>query len=497
MGLVLAVACVQAALPGAASGAAPANSPTPPLPDSVLFALPWKSVSVREAQALWARLPIPSRPEGKGDQLKRGFADQLIEKELLAHAALGEPFQMTTAETARYQALGLELARQRLYKDMVLDSVRIIPADEEAARKRGGPQLTPERLDMLARRAAEQRVGQEVSLRIQGSITAQWDDSTAAFLARSYAALPPLPPPQDNNPFAMSGRVRNPNLSAADSARVLATAPDGALTAGEFARRYAAISPFETNLPTTVEDVKKRALEFLAAMWFDAETVRRGYDRSPETLARLAERREAAALDHYYERHVASKIDTSRARVDAYYAANKDRYALGEHVIAYMMPAATRAEADSVADRLRGGEPWDTVLVKRWPDPDVGGRYHSYRVLMMSGPDSVLARRLLAVGEGSFTVLPADSGSGARSAGRVEENARWEVWKVDKHAPYQVRPLEEARPFARRDLIAEESELRLQQVLADLKKESPARVNSRGLARLDLGPDAPASASLP
>ncbi len=116
------------AAPGAREAAETAAT-GPSLPDSVVARLPFRDLAVQDVLLSWYRLDPRYRPSGKGLEVRRAFLDQLVEKELLAREAKGEPFVMTREESARYVSYGEDLVRRALYRRVVLDSLAITPEE--------------------------------------------------------------------------------------------------------------------------------------------------------------------------------------------------------------------------------------------------------------------------------------------------------------------------------------------------------------------------------
>jgi hypothetical protein len=60
------------------------------------------------------------------------------------------------------------------------------------------------------------------------------------------------------------------------------------------------------------------------------------------------------------------------------------------------------------------------------------------------------------------------------------------VLRMIEYVPFRMRPFDEARVFAAREVAAEQTEQLLQAELARLRKASPVTRNDRALARVEL-----------
>src|SRR4029079_4419165 len=96
----------------------------------------------------------------------------------------------------------------------------------------------------------------------------------------------------------------------------------GNITVGDFTRRFNLLNPFETAFPVTAGEVEARGQQFLGQMWFDREAERRGAANDPAVVEALANKREGVALDHYFAKHIAAKVDTSDTVLRAWYTKN-------------------------------------------------------------------------------------------------------------------------------------------------------------------------------
>jgi hypothetical protein len=272
-------------------------------------------------------------------------------------------------------------------------------------------------------------------------------------------------------------KERRPRLAAADTARVLVTSSAGAITAGEFVRRFALLNPFQSPLPTTAGTVKARGEQFLGQMWFEQEVARRRIGERPEIVTAMAERREAIALDHWYARHVRAAIDTSESALRKHYAKDPKRYASTPHALVHHWVVNERPAADSLARALGAGAPWDSLCARFAPDAAQKEACRRIATIADDTPDSAIVANLKALAPGQAYVRPEPEGlPGFRVVQLVERK------------PLRVRPFEEVRVFVGRDLAAAQAEEIVVARMARLVKAMPKTVNESALARVRLDP---------
>ncbi len=470
-----------------AAPARPARRLARALPDSVIARFPHRDLTARELNLAWNRLDPRFRPRGTGLARKKAFLDQLIEREVIARAALKEPFVMTDVESAQFLASQAQALRDALYKRIVIDSTLVLASDRDSALTRltasvRGGVVPPQAIETYAHTLAEPRRALEVNARIRLLLEPAWDDSAAARLARGYGLLDPTKP-DPSKPFSLKLNQRMPQLAPADTGLVLVRSTVGAMTAGEFARRFALLNPFETDFPVTQGAVKARSEQFLGQMWFGQEALRQGFDRDPAVLEKLATQREGVALDHYFVRHVEAKIDTSDAVLKPFFQRNRDRYAVQGHSLVANVVTPGRATADSVLAELKAGASWDSVCARHVPAGPTRDQCGSTSTLPDAYPDSALVQAVLKLKPGDLLAQPL----AGESAGR------YVVLRLVERVSYRPRTFEEVRTFVVREASAEQTERLLQAELTRLRRGMPVMRNERALGRVDLGPE-PASA---
>jgi len=478
--LVFALLALGAA---AASAATPTRkaAPRPALPDTVIARLPHRDLTAREFVLAWHKVDARYRPPGTTLADRKRFLDQLLERELVARAATSEPFVMTDVESAQYLASRAQAIRRALYKQMVQDSTVVTPADLDSARTRirssdPGKPPSPQAVETFARSLAEPRRAAYVDSMLKVHLSPVWDDSTKARLARGYAALDPTKP-DPTRPFNMKLRNRMPELSPADTGRVLVRTTIGNMTAGDYMRRFNLLNPFDSDFPTTTGEVEARGEQFLGQMWFDSESDRRGTANDPGVLEAMRNKREGIALDHYFAKHIAAKVDTSDAVLKTWYTKNLKRYAIaGQTVVSYAV-ATNRASADSIASEVRAGAPWDSVCARHAP-PDSPMRTGCgvTSAVLDNDPDSVLVAHLRGLKKGEVYVhaLPGNAAG------------NFAIVKFAERINHRDRTFPEARAYVVREVTADQSERLLQAELARLRRKMPVQRNEKALASVDL-----------
>ncbi len=476
----LALILVLAASGATTAPAAPAAPSRRTLPDSVLARTPLRDLTADGARTSWARLKPAYRPAGQGEALNRAFVEQLLEKEAMAQAALAEPFVMTAEESARYIAYRNQLEFQELYTMLVVDSAVVLPVDRDSARARmvtppDGSAIPATAIESVAKDFAQRRRSDGLAANIKASLAVTYDEAVAEHLAGAYAAadsgLPNL-----NDPMRAAMRGRRPDLTAADSLRVLAGSTAGDLSVGEFVRRFSMLNPFQSPLPVTVGTVKARSEQFLGQMWFEAEVPRRHVGSRPAVQTALAERREGVALDHWYARHVKAAIDTSETAMRAHYAKDPARFGVAAHSLVHTFTVPTSAIADSLVAAVAAGTPWDSLCGRNALNPQERENCMQSIPVADDAADSALVARLALLAPGGAFVRDESPRGGQRVVQLVARN------------PARIRPFEEARTFVARDLAEQQAETLLTTQMAAARKALPVTLNDRAIARLTLEP---------
>jgi hypothetical protein len=478
----LALGALLLAVSGAAFAAPAArrSAPRSALPDTVIARMPRKDITAREFVLAWHRVDPRYRPQGTTLAHRKAFLEQVIERELVARAALAEPFTMTDLESAQYLASRAQAVRRALYQRLVADSVTVTQADLDSARVRishSDPSKPPaaEAVATFSRSLAEQRRAADVDSLIKRALQPAWDDSTAARLARGYGQLDPTKP-DPRNPFAIKLRNRIPALAPEDTGRVLVRSAVGALTAGEFTRRFNLLNPFDSDFPTTIGEVEARGEQFLGSMWFDQEAARRGLETDPAVLDAARSRRESVALDHYFARHVAARVDTSDATLEAWFARNQARYAIAGHSVVTNLVAPNKASADSIYAEIKRGDAWEAVCERHVPaGAPMLAECGKPATIFDDHADTLLVRAVKKLAPGELIEHPL-----------APSNESYVVLKMIERVEPRARSFAEARTFVVREVQNDQGERLLQAELARLKKATPVTRNERALARVDL-----------
>ncbi len=450
--------------------------------DTVLARMPWKVITRQDFLRSWARVAPTYRPAGTDLKAKRAFLDQLVQKELLAHAAITDSFAMAPLESAQFNAERRDILRRAVFQRLVTDSAVVTGEDIDSLRARLAPgqaaTLGADQMQAAAMQFAQHRRAAALDARIKADIAPAWDDSVAALLVRAYGKLDPkLADP--SNPLAVHIPTRQPALAAADTGKVLARTSYGPFTAGDFTRRFLGFDPFKTPLPASIDDVRNLGSLILGQQWLDRVTEQPRIQNDPQALAAIAERRESIALDHYYARHVQSQVDTTEATLRARYARTPDAYALPAQWIITRMTFATQAAADSAQQALAKGTPWDSICARAFASGDERrGDCANELQLPDPYPDTLFAAVLQGLKPGESSVLPMPE--------TKPGDERRLLLRLVRHQERKYQPFEAARGFVVRDVEQDQAEGILATVIARLKAETPVTVNERALARTDL-----------
>jgi len=466
--------------PRAAGQAAPGTAAAA---DTILARLPHKTITARSFLVAWAQLDPRYRPVGTGPKAKRAFLDQLIQKEVLAAAAVAEPFTMGQVESAQFVAFRKDLFRRALLKRLVADSAVVTSADLDSARematRAAGGKPSAALLHQAARPFAERRRAQLIDARIRAEINPVWDESVAALLVAAYGKLDQSLP-DTNKPMSLQLPNRNPPLAPADTGRVLVKSTLGDMTAKDFAQRFLGFNPFMVRPPSTVDTLKIYAQEMLGETWVDRACADPRVQNDPLVVAAVNDRRESMALDRYYDKHITARADTSEATLRARYRKSPSTYSAPAHWIITRMSTPSQAAGDSVQRALADGAPWDSICARRLRGSEEGVIKDCENELQLPDPypDTIFAAVLTGLKPGEAAVLPIPQTTASDERRLVVRL----VWHKDR----RYQSFEEARPFILRDVTQDESEQLLEAEIARLKIAAHVITFPSALARVDL-----------
>lgn len=153
-----------------------------------------------------------------------------------------------------------------------------------------------------------------------------------------------------------------PQFGPADTARVLGRWNGGQITLGAFVAAYTAMSPLGRPNITTAEAFASQVDRF-ALEPYRADLAReRGLDRDSMAIALIEKRREQLMVEHLYEDSILPQVQVTRAERRRYYQANLAQFISYATVSYARFHLERRSEADSIAARLKAGEPAADIL---------------------------------------------------------------------------------------------------------------------------------------
>jgi hypothetical protein len=208
---------------------------------------------------------------------------------------------------------------------------------------------------MISRRVEELRS----ILRVRAGVS--YDSAGIAWAASLFAKVRPVKNRPDGTPVLdISGRL--PRLTAADTSRVLARSKEGPFTMGRLLSVYRTLSPIQRPEMHTFESIRSFVDGSLLDPYMTELGIERGIDRDPLTIAQIEKKREELTVQHLVRDSVESKVWITPAERQEYYQSRLRDFWSYEGVRYAAIPRATKAAADSLADRLRRGESAEAVI---------------------------------------------------------------------------------------------------------------------------------------
>jgi hypothetical protein len=414
--------------------------------DSVLAeVVPGRRISVGAFRRGWAQVDPSTRPDSLTPESARQFLDLLIDKELLAQQATRRKWAWTSLESAQVANL-----RDRTLMRVALDSALDAVAKKRAAH--GDSLLDPEALGIAARESTV--AGMNVS----------YDETLLERMTRVWASLPK---PSADSSIMSRLRIMGqmPPVQPADEARVIAWSTAGTYKVKEILDAWKKLNPlFRPRIDTTsqMRDLVKNGL-FERALRRQA-TLRR-LENDPRVVDAVRRQSEFLDVQYYVSNQVYEQIPQDSTTLRRRYDQDPSEWAVPERVRVLRLVLADRIEAVRMAERLRDKAQADTLLAR-------GARQRvNYGLEISAQTDSALFARAKKAGVG--TVLGPDA---------VRDG--YEIIRVNEILPMQVRPFDEAAEFVRRAWVEEESERRVQALLAKLRREANVTVNEAAIDRL-------------
>jgi transposase len=189
-------------------------------------------------------------------------------------------------------------------------------------------------------------------------------DTTNIRWAASQFAAPLTTKEGEHGPAIEINEVL-PEFRAADTARVLARHPNGAISLGRFMELYRAMPSLMRPPVHTAEAFRVQVDVFLLEPTSAEMAKERGLERDPMTVAMVEGRREELLVEHLYADSILARVapitDAMRRK---YYQENTGKFMTYPKVEYAMFQVGSRPAADSLAADLRAGISADDILRK-------------------------------------------------------------------------------------------------------------------------------------
>lgn len=417
-----------------------------PLADTVLALVgPRRTIGAEAFRRGWTQVTPPARADSLTPESARQFLDLLIDKEVLAERATEETWAWTQLESVQVSS-----TRDRTMMRAALDSALAEAARGRAAR--GEPKLDADPLGVAVRESTVAR------------LDATYDEALLGRLARQWAELPR--PSADSSLWSRLRVIGEmPKIDPADSARVVAWSGVGTYKVNDMLEAWRRLNPlFRPRVETVdqVRDLVKNGL-FERALRRHAEL--HHLDRHPVVVEAVARQREYLAVQHYVSREVYETLPVDSVTLRRFYDRDPAAWGIPTRLSVVRMLLSNRTEGSRMALQLRDEAMAETLVARgRRQGVDYGAE-------LVEHVDSLLFRRAMRSGTG--TVLGPDSVDGG-----------WQVVRVNAVLPPQGRAFEVVRELVLRAWSEQESERRLQALLATLRKRTRVVVNDPGVALL-------------
>ena len=378
-------------------------------------------------------------------QAARGFLELLIDKEVLAEAALKESWVWTAEESAGYLAL-----RDRLMVAAILDSA--LRGARETLRAAGDTTEDVELIGVAARDSAVARMG------------VAFDEPLVARLAAAWSAIPR--PVSDSSATAqLHALSAMPAVDTADSLRVIAHSSEGDYRVGNLLGAWRRLSPAYRPRVASAEALRDLVRNGLFERSLRSAAERRRLDERAEVSAALSRARERIAVTHFVARRVYGALVPDSLEIARFHREHRDEWALPFRVRALRLASRDRGEADRTVLRLRDPAEAESLTAL--------ARRHGldYVAEVTAASDSALFAAAMRAGAGAVL-------------GPEERDGEWWVTRVNELLPGRTLGLEEVRERVVGRWLEQASERRLGELCGRLRKRTRVKVNDRALERV-------------
>ena len=162
--------------------------------------------------------------------------------------------------------------------------------------------------------------------------------------------------------LALALDPRVPEFDPADQQRVLARSKGGEFTLGQFVTWYANQSPYTRTSATSFQALRHQVdIAVLEPAMADLAR-ERGLERDSLAVSLIGQRLEQMQVEHLNEDSILAHVHIYAKERRAYYEKNRQGFMTYPRVRYAQFRAASRAQGDSLAARLRGGAAAETIL---------------------------------------------------------------------------------------------------------------------------------------
>ncbi len=438
-------ACTAAFLLPLAAGAPHAAAPA--APDTVLARAGPRVISQRAFGEAFLRASPGATLDTLTPQARREFLQLLIDKELLAQAALKADPPLTDTQRAELRTL-----RDRLMLRALLDSLGA-PYQDRARRAADG-EGPPDSASTAITGEAARRLRDSTLARVGAS----YDPEVLGRLVPAFRALPPDSP---DSSWAVRLKMMSttPVVAPEDTARVVTAAGGDTVRVADLLRHWRRISPFQRPRIATREQLQAVAANVVFERWLRrlAETLR--MDQRPAIREALAERREYFVVSRYVDREVWAKIPQDSATLRRFFDRHAAEWIVPAHVRALRLTATDGTQAESLAQVLRDPARAESLLAQ-----STRARLNLVWTVAVN-EDSARYAQLQAAGVGAVV-------------GPMVQDGGLAVARVLAVVAPRPRGFDEVRGLVLKAWTDREGERRMRSLLAGLRRRSPTWVRA-------------------
>lgn len=273
-------------------------------------------------------------------------------------------------------------------------------------------------------------------------------------------------------------------LTEEQAAEPIAKVGDTTITVGEFAERLSSQSPYLRARYSSPE----RKREFLDNMvrfeLLAIEAKKRGLDKQPDVDRVKRQMMVQQMMTELFDEQGVKLSDIPDADIEAYYAEHKAEFNKPEQRRASHIQCKTKAECESVLNKLKAGKADDMELFRKLADqyntdPETKDRQGDLRFFSQEPAEGEPAPPK-AVRDAVWSLAK----NGDLYDGVVQSEQGFHVVKRTGERPALARTLEDARRLIQNRLWREKREASIEAFVADLRKKADVKENLEVLAQV-------------